>query len=303
MIEVVVGVIRNNSKEIFITKRMKNQFMSGYWELPGGKVENGEKHSSAIERELYEEIGIKIEKYSLFQTIQQQYPGKTINLSVYVIEKYSGTPVGKEGQDYLWSSIDKLEKYKLLPTMWKIFKRLSLPTCYWITPDNHKSNSVLEQCNQRIVEGLKIIQLRSKSQLKEAYIEKFYKLCQLNQSKLILNMPHISFDEPCDGWHLTSNKLMSSSKKQFPDDKLIGASAHNMEEVMQAEKILADYVSLSPINKTLSHPETKPLGWERVSQIISQCQIPVYLLGGMEKDFMEKALIIGAQGIAGIRGL
>ena len=303
MIEVVVGVIRNNSKKIFITKRMKNQFMSGYWELPGGKVENGEKHSSAIERELYEEIGIKIEKYSLFQTIQQQYPGKTINLSVYVIEKYSGTPIGKQGQDYLWGSIDKLEKYKLLPTMWKIFKRLSLPTCYWITPDNHKSNSVLEQCNQRIFEGVKIIQLRSKSQLKEAYIEKFYKLCQLNQSKLILNMPHISFDEPCDGWHLTSNKLMSSSKKQFPDHKLIGASAHNMEEVMQAEKILADYVSLSPINKTFSHPETKPLGWERVSQIISQCQIPVYLLGGMEKDFMEKALIIGAQGIAGIRGL
>ena len=303
MIEVVVGVIRNNSKEIFITKRMKNQCMSGYWELPGGKVENGEKHSSAIERELYEEIGIKIEKCSLFQTIQQQYPGKTINLSVYVIEKYSGTPVGKEGQDYLWSSIDKLEKYKLLPTMWKIFKRLSLPTCYWITPDNHQSNFVLEQCNQRIVEGVKIIQLRSKSQLKEAYIEKFYKLCQLNQSKLILNMPHISFDEPCDGWHLTSNKLMSSSKKQFPDDKLIGASAHNMKEVMQAEKILVDYVSLSPINKTLSHPETEPLGWERASQIISQCQIPVYLLGGMEKDFMEKALIIGAQGIAGIRGL
>jgi len=303
MIEVVVGVIRNNSKEIFNTKRMKKQFMSGYWELPGGKVENGEKHSSAIERELYEEIGIKIEKCSLFQTIQQQYPGKTINLSVYVIEKYSGTPVGKEGQDYLWGSIDKLEKYKLLPTMWKIFKRLSLPTYYWITPDNHKSNSVLEQCNQRFVEGVKIIQLRSKSQLKEAYIEKFYKLCQLNQSKLILNMPHISFDEPCDGWHLTSNKLMSSSKKQFPDHKLIGASAHNMEEVMQAEKILVDYVSLSPINKTLSHPETEPLGWERASQIISQCQIPVYLLGGMEKDFMEKALIIGAQGIAGIRGL
>jgi 8-oxo-dGTP diphosphatase len=303
MIEVVVGVIRNDSKEIFITKRMKNQFMSGYWELPGGKVENYEKHSSAIEREMFEETGIKIEKYSLFQTIQQQYPSKTINLSVYVIEKYSGTPVGKEGQDFLWSRIDELEKYKLLPTMWKIFKRLSLPTYYWITPDNHKSNSVLEQCNQRFVEGVKIIQLRSKSQLKEAYIEKFYKLCQLNQSKLILNMPHISFDEPCDGWHLTSNKLMSSSKKQFPDDKLIGASAHNMKEVMQAEKILVDYVSLSPINKTLSHPETKPLGWERVSQIISQCQIPVYLLGGMEKDFMEKALIIGAQGIAGIRGL
>ena len=44
MIEVVVGIIRNNSREVFIAKRQKNQFMSDFWELPGGKVENGEDH-------------------------------------------------------------------------------------------------------------------------------------------------------------------------------------------------------------------------------------------------------------------
>ena len=161
IIEVVVGVIHNDSKEIFISRRKKNQFMSGYWELPGGKVENNEDLSSALKRELFEEIGIKIEKYNLIQTIQQQYPKRIINLSVYVIEKYSGTPVGKEGQDFSWSSIEKIEEYKLLPTMWKIINSLSLPNCYWITPDNHNSNSVFEECNKRLSAGEKIIQLRS----------------------------------------------------------------------------------------------------------------------------------------------
>ena len=303
IIEVVVGVIHNDSKEIFISRRKKNQFMSGYWELPGGKVENNEDLSSALKRELFEEIGIKIEKYNLIQTIQQEYPKRIINLSVYVIEKYSGTPVGKEGQDFSWSSIEKIEEYELLPTMLKIINRLSLPNSYWITPDNHNSNSVFEECNQRLSEGVKIIQLRSKSQLDKAYIDNFNKLCQLNQAKLVLNMPHIDFDEPCDGWHLTSIELMTTSTREFPDDKLFGASAHNLIEAKHAEKISVDYISLSPINETPSHPQTQILGWEKASEIISQCKVPIYLLGGMNKDSMDKALSIGAQGIAGIRGV
>ena len=39
MVQVVVGIIRNDSKDVFIAKRKKNQFMPGFWELPGGKVE------------------------------------------------------------------------------------------------------------------------------------------------------------------------------------------------------------------------------------------------------------------------
>jgi len=303
IIKVVVGVVHNNSKEIFISRRKKNQFMSGYWELPGGKVENNEDLSSALKRELFEEIGIKIEKFSLIQTIQQQYPKRIIDLSIYVIDKYSGTPVGKEGQDFSWCSIEKFKEYKLLPTMWKIIKRLSLPKSYWITPDNHNSNTVFEECNQRLSEGIKIIQLRSKSQLDKAYIDKFNKLCQLNQAKLVLNMPHIDFDEPCDGWHLTSIELMTTSTREFPDDKLFGASAHSLIEAKHAEKISVDYISLSPINETPSHPQTQILGWEKASEIIIQCKVPIYLLGGMDKDSMDKALSIGAQGIAGIRGV
>jgi len=51
-IEVVVGIIHNSNNEVFIAKRQKNQFMDGYWELPGGKVELGEDHVSAVIREL-----------------------------------------------------------------------------------------------------------------------------------------------------------------------------------------------------------------------------------------------------------
>ena len=173
MVEVVVGVIRNLSEDIFITKRQKNQFMPGFWELPGGKVENNEDHSSALIREIFEETGIKIEKCNLIQTIQQQYSEKMVNLSVYLIDQYSGIPVGKEGQEFSWCSIEKFSEYKLLPTMLKIIKRISLPSSYWITPNNHDSSSILEQCSRHLSQGIKMIQLRSKVKLNKNYIEKF----------------------------------------------------------------------------------------------------------------------------------
>ena len=303
MIEVVVGIIRNDSKDVFIAKRQKNQFMSDFWELPGGKVESNEDHDDALKRELFEETGIKVKKCSLTQSIQQQYPDKMINLSVYVIDEYSGIPLGQEGQEYSWCSIDDFANYKLLPTMWKIIKKASLPNSYWITPDNHESGSILHQCTQHIADGVKIIQLRSKHQLDKSYIEKFHKLCELSNVKLVLNMPQMTFKEQCDGWHLTTKELLKFSSTDLPEEKLIGASTHNLMEVKHAEKISMDYVSLSPINRTLSHSDTQALGWSKASEIISQSEVPIYLLGGMDRSSMNQALSIGAQGIAGIRGI
>ena len=302
-VEVVVGVMRNHNNEIFITRRQANQFMSGFWELPGGKVEKKEAHSNAINREFFEETGVTVKNQRLIQTIEHQYPQKIINLSVFYIDKYEGVPSGNEGQEFAWCGIEQLNDYKLLPTMWKIVHRISLPKSYWITPDDHESELVINQCNQHLIDGIKIIQLRSKSTLNNAYIEKIYKLCQLNQAKLILNMPNKTFKEACDGWHLTGNELMAIKERPFDEKKLFGASAHSLNEAKHAEHLSADYISLSPINETLSHPNTGVLGWVNASDIIKQCKIPIFLLGGMNNDLMNRALSIGAQGIAGIRGL
>ena len=59
--------------------------------------------------------------------------------------------------------------------MWKIIHRICLPKSYWITPDEHESELVINQCKQRLRDGIKIIQLRSKSTLNNTYIEKIVK--------------------------------------------------------------------------------------------------------------------------------
>ncbi len=73
-----------------------------------------------------------------------------------------------------------------------------------------------------------------------------------------------------------------------------------MKEVKYAEALSVDYISLAPIEETLSHPNAAPLGWVVAKDIVSKSNLPVYLLGGMGSDSLVRALNIGAQGVAGI---
>jgi thiamine-phosphate pyrophosphorylase len=84
---------------------------------------------------------------------------------------------------------------------------------------------------------------------------------------------------------------------------LLSAACHNREQLLHADRIGADLVTLSPVLPTASHPEATPLGWEGFAELVRAAQVPVYALGGMETQHLPRAKEAGAQGIAAIRGL
>ena len=71
-IRVVAAVIRSEDK-IFATARGYGEF-KGLWEFPGGKIESGETSQQALEREIQEELDVKIEVGDLIDTIEYDYP-------------------------------------------------------------------------------------------------------------------------------------------------------------------------------------------------------------------------------------
>ena len=79
---------------------------------------------------------------------------------------------------------------------------------------------------------------------------------------------------------------------------LRSASVHNLRELKAAERAGADFVFLSPVYATRSHPGARPLGPYRFALIAHQAKVPVIALGGMDA---EKARALGgAYGWAGI---
>jgi 8-oxo-dGTP diphosphatase len=61
-----------------------------------------------------------------------------------------------------------------------------------------------------------------------------------------------------------------------------------------------DFVVLAPILPTSTHPDATPLGWEQMTALIEQVNIPVFALGGLNLQDVDQILHAGGQGIAGI---
>jgi len=74
------------------------------------------------------------------------------------------------------------------------------------------------------------------------------------------------------------------------------------KEIAQALKIGADFILLSPVKRTASHPEMEGIGWAMFAERVADVPIPVFALGGMQAEDLEQAKQSGAQGVAAISG-
>ena len=105
---IVAGIVLDQGKSAFITKRRANQTYGGYWEFPGGKVELGETSESALSRELSEELDIRVEEAQHYLTVDWCDAGEKFVLEFFLVLSYLGYPKGAEGQLGQWVPIKQL---------------------------------------------------------------------------------------------------------------------------------------------------------------------------------------------------
>lgn len=101
-LHIAAGVIRNSQQHIFITKRPEGTHMAGFWEFPGGKLEQGELPEAALIRELEEEVGIIVTEYKQFHLVDHEFEDRIITLYFFIVSAWDNEPYGKEGQDSRW---------------------------------------------------------------------------------------------------------------------------------------------------------------------------------------------------------
>lgn len=121
---VAVGVIENERGDIFIAKRASSSHQGDRWEFPGGKVEAGEDLLAALDRELWEEIGIRVEDCAPFMELHHDYPEKQVLLDIWKVTRFLGEPFGKEGQECRWVPLAELHNYQFPDANGPIVARL-----------------------------------------------------------------------------------------------------------------------------------------------------------------------------------
>ncbi len=304
-LHVAVGVILRSDGKVLLTKRPLAKDQGGFWEFPGGKLEEGENYLDALKRELKEEVGISHILASSWITRRVKRLNKLIIIKFFKVLHWQGHPKGLEGQQLSWQPPLSLSISPLLPANRIVFKFLRLPPVYAITAaEVFGIDKFLSLVDRKTFQGLNFIQIRDKS-LKVAdrslIARKIKKKLDRAYGKILLNSAVSNdLEVTMDGLHLTSKDLLEVSQK--PSVPWCGASCHNQFEIQKAVDMDLDFIVFGPVLETKSHPGMKALGWKAFGEVAGSLPMPVYAIGGMRQSDLTKARRLGGQGVCMLRG-
>lgn len=305
IVHVVAGVVRNAAGEFLLAQRTEPRELAGLWEFSGGKVEAGETRFAALQREFDEELGIQVLYAVPLIKLLHRYPNKQILLDVWEITEWQGTPEGREGQAWAWFSLSALHSLQFPAANYAVITALHLPTEYLITPEPEHANRFFEELTASLQQGIRFMQFRAKNLSHTVYYEYACTAVHLAHeygAQILVNAsPEIAVTVGADGIHLSSAQLLSCEKR--PNLAWVAASCHTEQEIRKANMLGIDFIVLSPVQQTTSHPQQAALGWEQFAQLSNSASCPVFALGGMQRADILLAREHGAQGIAAIRGL
>lgn len=300
-VEAAVAVLRRPDGQVLLGQRPEGKPWAGWWEFPGGKIEQGETPFHALQRELHEELGVEAEVAYPWVTRTFEYPERMVKLRFFVIPQWRGEPHGRENQQLSWQFPEQVEVGPMLPANAPILDALSLPPMYAITNLQEMGREHFLASLQRALEqGLRLLQVREKQLPPEEQIRFCAEVVALARpygARVLFNGDiEMAQQAGADGVHLSSARLMALPER--PLGMLCAASCHNLEELARAEQLGCDFVLLSPVMKTQSHPEVAPLGWQSFSSMVAGYSLPVYALGGMLQELLPQAWANGGHGIA-----
>ena len=121
----MVGILVDTSGRFLVQQRPAGKPCAGKWEFPGGKIESSETALEALAREIFEELGVRVSDCRLLMEHNQDYDHARVRLEVFVIKRYRGDPVPREGQTIAWADFDGIREMDVLEAVYPILEELA----------------------------------------------------------------------------------------------------------------------------------------------------------------------------------
>lgn len=183
---------------------------------------------------------------------------------------------------------------------------------YLIT-DRHiaKANSgtLLPAVEKALEGGVRFVQLREKDLGGRELLRLARGLREMTSAfgaRLMINdRADIAVLSDADGVHLGQKSVSAlDARILLGEGKLIGVSAHSLEEALAAEAEGADYITLGPVFHTPSKAAWgDPVGVGLLQKAVEKVSIPVYAIGGIREERLDGVLSAGAAGVAVISAI
>ncbi|WP_374455644.1 NUDIX domain-containing protein [Nocardioides sp.] len=101
MVQVVVGALVHEGRVLLAHRSPDKHAFPDVWDLPGGVVEAGESEEQALERELREELGVRVTSAShLCRVTVRPGAGEAV-LSAWLVREWEGTPTNVAPEEHV----------------------------------------------------------------------------------------------------------------------------------------------------------------------------------------------------------
>jgi len=156
--------------------------------------------------------------------------------------------------------------------------------------------------------GCTLLQYRNKSGNARQMLDQARELrARLGPSvKLIMNdRADLCLAADFDGLHLGQDDLSpESARRIIGPNRSLGISAHNPEQVAEADKTSADYIAIGPVFATSSKSNPDPVvGLDGVRRARTLSRKPLVAIGGITRANARSVIDAGADSVAAISDL
>jgi mutator protein MutT len=124
VIDVAAALVFRDGK-LLITQRYPNSHLGGLWEFPGGKREDGESFEACLARELREELGIEVAVGRLIESLDHDYPEKSVHLRFFKCRWLKNEPQALGCPAFAWVTPKDLANYEFPAADARLLKMLS----------------------------------------------------------------------------------------------------------------------------------------------------------------------------------
>ena len=150
--------------------------------------------------------------------------------------------------------------------------------------------------------GVTILQLREKQAPHEELVKtamRLIPLCRRYGVPLIINDDvEAALEADADGVHVGQEDMaVAEARRILGPEKIIGASAHNREEALEAQRQGADYLGSGAVFGSSTKKDATTLSREELTAVCRAVSIPVAAIGGITE---ENCLELAGTGVSGI---
>ncbi len=167
-----------------------------------------------------------------------------------------------------------------------------------------RGRSHLEVIRAAIEGGATIVQYREKEGTTRQLVEEALALHRLTREAgvpLIVNdRLDVALAVEAEGVHVGQDDMPATlTRRLMGQERMVGVSATNLQEALQAEKDGADYLGMGPIFATPTKPDAAPpMGLEGLAEVCRRVSIPVVAIGGINEDNAAAVIEARADGVA-----